>query len=216
MIGAVPAHEPDRPDDETRAFRVLPPPAAVPPRQPPRPRPTPADTETRTWTVDAGPTKRLVVGTTDDDRGARRSPWPRRLRVVGSVLGVLAVIGVAVVVGVRSYDPPEKDEDGGVATDTPNAKHPPPRDVTLETCTITRAGAEVSGTVRNPTDGPADYVISVDLVDPAGIRITGNEIAVDGVAPESRTEWSGLLPAMASTAQSATCTVVKVDRYKAQ
>lgn len=208
-MGAVPADDPDLPD-ETRVHRL--PPVDGSPREPSRRRRPQAEIETRAWTVDVPPTQRLAVGAPADD-GAR-SPWRRRLRVTGTALVAVAAVAVAAVVGLRSYDPPPKDEDGAVATDTPNAKHPPPRDVTLETCKITRAGAEVSGTVRNPTDNAADYVISVDLIDPAGIRITGNEITVDAVPAEARAEWSGLLPAMASTAEQATCTVVKVDRYR--
>jgi hypothetical protein len=120
-----------------------------------------------------------------------------------------------VVVGVRS-DEPHRDDLGGVATDTWHPKYPPQKDVALEECKIERTGARVGGTVRNPTDDPADYLVEVHLIDPSGATITAAEVTAPAVPANSKTTWAGVLPAVPSSAESATCKIVKVDRYVAR
>jgi hypothetical protein len=129
------------------------------------------------------------------------------------VLAVAGAITAAVVIGKASYDPPAAPGPDAVRTDTPDAKHPPQDDVAINGCKIEHAGAQVSGTVRNPTDRAADYVITVELRDPQGATITSADLPAAGVAAESRTTWSGTIPPVETNAPSATCKVVKVDRY---
>jgi hypothetical protein len=127
-------------------------------------------------------------------------------------LAATVAIGAAIVVGTRSSRP-QPDDTGGVATDTPDAKHPPQRDVAIDGCRIETSGVVVDGTVRNPTDDAADYVIDVQLVDPSGTVITGASATAPAIPAGTRTTWTGTLPAAPSNAPSATCKIVKVNRH---
>jgi hypothetical protein len=127
----------------------------------------------------------------------------------------LLAVGAAVVVGTRSIRPEQDDGTGGVATGTPNAKHPPQKDVSLDGCKLDATGVAVDGEVRNPTDDPADYVIEVHLVGPDGTTITSASPTAEDVPAGARVRWSGTLPPVPSNAPSATCKLVRIDRYPA-
>jgi hypothetical protein len=146
----------------------------------------PADDETRihravdrttAWPVAAQPTTRITTSPgarPEPPAGPTGQPANRRgraARVAGLALVAAAAIVVAVIVGLRSSEPVRNDT-GGVATGTPDPKHPPQRDVSLDECKVDRDGAHVGGTVRNPTDDPATYVVEVHLVSDAGASIT--------------------------------------------
>jgi hypothetical protein len=186
------------PHAPTRAMRRVGPP--VPPTEvmqsAPRPRPAREPMPARPAPEAATP--------------RRRSPW----RMALLTLAAVAAVAAAIVVGTRSVRT-EQDGTGGVATETPDAKHPPQKDVAIDGCALSAAGVSVDGTVRNPTGDVADYVIQVHLVDPGGVVITAASIPAPGIAPETRTTWSGTLPPVPSNAPSATCKVVQVDRYRA-
>jgi hypothetical protein len=193
-------------DDETRAHR-LPPPGRGAIRV----------DETAAWPAAMHPTERLHAPPQRDERVHRTATTaaPERRNVLRmALIGVVALcaVGAAVFVGLRSYEP-EVDETDGVATDTWHPKYAPQKDVALEDCKIDRDGAHVGGTVRNPTDAAADYVIEVHLVDASGATITSASPTALAVPAETKTTWTGVLPPVASTAQSATCKLVKVDRY---
>ena len=192
-------------EDETRAHRVAPPHA----------------NETRPWPAATAraaspPTSRYAAATPDHDGTLTTAPRGRRLLTAGLIgLVALGAICAAVVVGVRSYEP-KQDDTGGVLTDTWHPKYAPQKDVTLEDCKIERTGARVGGTVRNPTHDAADYIIEVHLVDASGATITAASPTATAVPANSKTTWAGVLPAVPSTAQSATCKLVKVNRYVAR
>jgi hypothetical protein len=187
------------PDDETRAW--------------------PASDETRAWqTVSTPPTKQVVAPATDRPSSGRPGRTGRR-RALGAIAAVLVVAGAvtaAVLVGKASEDPPATPDPNAVRTDTPDPKHPPQDDVAIDGCKIERTGAQVSGTVRNPTDSAADYMITIDLRDPQGATIASADLPAMGVAPVSKTTWSGTIPPVPTNAASATCKVVKVDRYRSK
>ena len=177
----------------------------VAPPAPRRPVAPPAIPRTERFTAAPRPARRPAP---EEPAPPRRTREPRWLALVG----VLAV-GAAVAVGVASLRP--EPDDPEVATGTPDPKHPPPQDVSLDRCVIDRDGVTVGGSVRNPTDDPADYVIGVQLVAPDGAVITSADSTAPAIArPGTRTEWNGRLPAVATNAPSGTCKLVKVDRFR--
>jgi hypothetical protein len=194
------------PDDETRAS------AAADDET----RAWPASDETRAWqTVSSPPTER-VVAPVAGGRSSGRTGRRRTLTAVAAVLAVAGAVTAAAVVGKASYDPPPTPDPNTVRTDTPDPKHPPQDDVAIDGCKIERTGAQVSGTVRNPTDRAADYTITIDLRDPQGATIASADLPAMGVAAVSKTTWSGTIPPVQTNAASATCKVVKVDRYRSK
>jgi hypothetical protein len=131
-------------------------------------------------------------------------------------LAAAAAIAIAIVVGLEANQPKAADT-GGVSTQTPDAKHPPQRDVGLDRCTIDATGVHVTGTVRNRTDRAADYAIRVDLLDQSGGSITSGTAAVKDIAAGAEQAWTATMPPAAteSIATHPTCKVVRVDRFKA-
>jgi hypothetical protein len=206
--------------DETQVFaRVTSPPPDGPPGDPAGTTvfqaPTRGDaTEQLPVVVVPPPPGSFVPGTGPMGDPPARSRRQRALLILGMALVALAAVGIAVVVGTRANDP-ETVDTGGIATNTPNAKHPPQRDASLERCAIDVAGVHVSGSVRNRTDDAADYVMDLVLVDDAGRPITSGTSRVDGVAPGATQPWEATLPPQPSTAPTATCKIVTVDRYRA-
>jgi hypothetical protein len=180
----------------------------------------PADDETRVhqtvdrttvWPTTSQPTTRITtppLAPPDPPAG----PPGRVMRIVAIACVALVAIGLAVFVGLR-YSEPTRHDLGGVVTNTPNPKHPPQLDVSLDECKVGREGASVAGTVRNPTDEAATYVIDVHLVDDAGATITSASLRTAVVAAASKAPWSGVLPPVPSSATHATCRLVTVDRY---
>jgi hypothetical protein len=183
-------------DDETRSHRIV--------------------DRTTAWPAAIRPTARFAADPAQPPPPAPADgPPPRRgLRIAGMVLACLAAVVAAVLVGTHSSEPTRRDL-GGVATGTPNPKHPPQLDVSLDECRIARDGAHVAGTTRNPMDGAVVYLVEVRLVDDRDATITSATIQTSAVAPGSTAAWSGVLPPVAAPAQDATCRLVKVDRRDA-
>lgn len=138
----------------------------------------------------------------------RRRRWPFVLLAAATVAGAIAA---AIIVGLASTREP-LDRTGGIATDTPNAKYPPQRDVTVDACTIERTGAVVGGSVTNRTDRRAGYAIDAVMVDQAGTVVTSGTAVVQGVDPGTQVAWQATLPPVPASGTSATCRVVKVNR----
>jgi hypothetical protein len=203
-------------DDRTRAVpRVAPPHLRPPHLRPPSPRTPSQQGGTAVWPTATQPTQRMDAAIAEPVvvRAARRSR-PPAWQIALLSLVALGAIGAAIVVGTRSLRT-EQDGTGGVATATPNAKHPPQKDVALDGCKLDATGVTADGTVRNPTDERADYVIEVHLLDPSAVVITTGRAHAVGVEPGATTTWSATLPPVPSNAPSATCKLVQVDRYRA-
>jgi hypothetical protein len=201
-----------RPEQEpTQALpRVAPPRVAPPGRPAVEP---PRRTAAATRRMDAAPAPAAP-------REAPPAPPRRSGRRIASAVALalvaLLAVGAAVVVGTHSIRPEHDDGTGGVATGTPNPKHPPQKDVSLDDCRLDASGVAVAGDVRNPTDDAADYVIEVHLVDPDGATITSGSPTATSVPPGEKVRWGGQLPPVRSDAPSGTCTLVRVDRYRSR
>jgi hypothetical protein len=134
--------------------------------------------------------------------------WPMIL--LGTLVAAAAIVA-AVVVGTRS-ERPTSDHTGGIATDTPNPKYPPQRDLTLDACRVEADGLHMNGTVRNPTPKAANYQIDAVMLDQDGASVTQGSATVANVAPNSLVAWQTVLPPVAALGSAATCKVVKVNR----
>jgi hypothetical protein len=118
-------------------------------------------------------------------------------------------------VGLRS-ERNTPDPFAGITTDTPDLKRPPQRDFSIETCTITRDGALVGGTVTNRSPDRADYALRAVLVDQNGTVVTQGIATVAGVDPGAKVAWQTTLPPQPSTASQTECKVVNIDRYRSK
>jgi hypothetical protein len=199
--------------DETTVYRVVAPHEAETTVF----RAAPAEDQTAVYHVPPGPAGTNTAGY---ERVPRQSPNRRRGRVrfrmvVAFALVIAAAVAAAVVVGLRS-ERHDTDPLAGIATDTPDLKHPPQRDFTIDTCTITRDGALVGGAVTNHSANRADYALDAVLVDQSGAVVTRGIATVTGVDPGAKASWQTTLPPQPSTATQTECKVVKIDRYQSK
>jgi hypothetical protein len=150
--------------------------------------------------------------------------------MAAGVVGVLALVGVAVLVvvlvmakgwvGNKVDDLAKARQDvvdeTGIETGSTDVDHPPQRDIRLGACEFgTESGVQASGTLTNWTESTSDYRISLSFRDGGG-GATGSEfgstvVTVEGVGPHATTNWAASVPVRPEG--SYTCRVVRIDRW---
>lgn len=152
----------------------------------------------------------------------------KTLRTLFAALAL--TIGVAGVVGCSSDDRSSviSPDGNGDASSSTEAKPPADinvnvqpgtgegyvgarTDVTAESCTREGDAWVTSGTVRNPTDQPADYRVYTSFNDDAGDLRALVQSDVSGVAPGADGEWRGTATA---PEENLTC-ILRVERVTA-
>jgi hypothetical protein len=136
------------------------------------------------------------------------------------------VLGV-VAVGLGVFGPLAEDDDtndggaavaglsyvDGIATATPDATHPPQRDIERPLpCYIEIGVLRAGGKITNTTSASADYVIIVRWED-EGSRLASNTAVVRNVVPGLTTTFEISAPGEGSL--RTTCRVERVDRVPA-
>jgi hypothetical protein len=135
----------------------------------------------------------------------------RNRATVSGMRTLLALVVAALLVACGDQNIGESGPDP--ITDSGNTDNPPAADVVLDVCGPHDATnwAVASGTITNHSSGTSDYVVTVEFVDPAGVRYTTGSFAAQAVAADQTIEWEGL--GLEEFRQGTTCDLVEVQRW---
>jgi len=140
----------------------------------------------------------------------------KRLATAGLVLGLFAIVlGAAVAVTDDGNDTKSNEKltfVDGIATGTPDAAHPPQKDVENPLpCRVEIGALRAGGKITNSSGAPADYVIIV-VWEEDGTRLASNTAVIDNVAPGLTSTFE--VSASGDGSLRTTCRVDRVDRTK--
>ncbi len=137
----------------------------------------------------------------------------RRLAIGGLVLGVAAIaLGAVVAItddGSTSKQP-QPSLVAGIATGTPDAAHPPQKDIENPLpCRVEIGALRAGGKITNSSGGPSDYTIIV-VWEEEGKQIGRNSSFIKNVVPGLTTSFE--VSAAGDGSLRTTCRVERVDR----
>ena len=134
-----------------------------------------------------------------------------------TALALFVVVGLALSLALGacsdSDDPDTSSELSfvdGIATATPDAAHPPQKDIEKPLpCRVEIDALRAGGKITNPTAAPADYRIIV-VWEQDGTELATNSALIDNVAPGLTSSFEVSAPGDGSL--RTTCRVQRVDR----
>jgi hypothetical protein len=136
------------------------------------------------------------------------------VRALGVVLAAGALLSATACSGDdNAAEPTELTFVDGIATATPDAAHPPQKDIEKPLpCRVEVDALRAGGTITNNSGGPADYVIIV-VWEQDGAQLATNTALVNDVAPGLSTRFEVSAPGEGTL--RTTCRVKQVDRRTA-
>ena len=134
-----------------------------------------------------------------------------------TALALLVVVGLALPLALGACsDSDDPDTSSalsfvdGIATATPDAAHPPQKDIEKPLpCRVEIDALRAGGKITNPTGAPADYRIIV-VWEQDGTELATNSALIDNVAPGLTSSFEVSAPGDGSL--RTTCRVQRVDR----
>jgi hypothetical protein len=143
----------------------------------------------------------------------------KRLALGGLLLGLFAIVlGAAVAAtddgsGSKGTSNEKLTFVDGIATGTPDAAHPPQKDIENPLpCRVEIGALRAGGKISNSSSSPANYVIIV-VWEEDGTRLASNTAVIDNVAPGLTSTFE--VSAAGDGSLRTTCRVERVDRTPA-